>query len=452
MFKPRMLNIAKMHREILVHEVYDIIGLAHAQIMVAETVLEDKRIVKPIKKEEGFFVDPVKLTPYGEATKDFVPYFLRNNVKNIVELKTLLENVHPHLVDLKRASEKMTSRFSGAKYLDLLQSIDNFVKEHTDKLVQFAKVVDYLHELDVIAPSIFFTHPQWSTSQISDRWLHIHNIDELHGGVKRAAEIVLGLWYSGGYTYYHEKSWLESKRAESIDPEKTQSVFVPATQIFSQTAGETLSRLALYYNNIRLCCENILKHIDLMFDGSILDNSSFLDLFIRKAMEKARTETTLWDFKISFPAWHKRSDEQDERLASDIAAYANNRGGILIVGISNNRVIMGVPRIEERIKLTKDIIGRKIGNKNIDIKIVTLPMEKEDGVTVPCLLIIIPQSSEPTSVIKADKSESHPFRNGVGIKYLSRSEIVKRKVNVPIDNLMYARELVDFVFNNKVVE
>lgn len=91
--------------------------------------------------------------------------------------------------------------------------------------------------------------------------------------------------------------------------------------------------------------------------GELLTNELFLDLFISKALPTNVQENRLWDFKETYGTWYNSKPEELKfTLASDIAAFANNRGGLLLVGFSNKREVMGIGSIEAKVLQSQEIL------------------------------------------------------------------------------------------------
>jgi len=445
------MNVESIHREILTDQIYQKIGQVHSIILVAYNLLSEKQIVS-VDKTVVFDLSSVKLTPFGKVTiRNYPGYFLKNNVEKLSELKNKLELLHPHLDTLKRDSKKLTESYQVDEYTDLIQHISIFYQEHAENVSALLDVIEYLQGIDVHAPAIFFSYPQWSSTQISDRYMKIKSLDAFIGLIDRAADIVSGIRSSGRSTYDDIKTELEADYADSVDHEHITYFAVSETSILVRTSRKALVELATYFEKIRVCCENIISEINELCDGSILENKQFLELFVKKSMEKTLSETTLWDFKQTFPVWLNPTGKNKEKFVLRVSSFANNKGGILIAGITDDRTILGIPDIEERVKQTKNLLDKKIENNNHEITVASLPMETDECGKVSCLLILIPQNCEYISVTKMNSDIVYPYRDGVETKYKSLEEMKRIKTKIIDTNFRFARELIDFVFNNGIV-
>src|SRR5215211_3137696 len=54
-----------------------------------------------------------------------------------------------------------------------------------------------------------------------------------------------------------------------------------------------------------------------------------------------RTETDLWDYKSSSPAIGRGTENVWASIAADVLAFHNNRGGVLLFGISDDLRFVG---------------------------------------------------------------------------------------------------------------
>ena len=445
------IDVEKIHRDTLSDEVYRKVGEIHSRILLADNLLEDKQKI-PVDRTVEFDLSSVSYTPFGEATiGDFTGYFLSNNVETLIDFMERLDALHPYLDRLKRDSKKLMESYNVSNYQELINQIKKFFLEHEDDINELLTILKYLEEIDELAPALFYTYPQSSSSQASDRHLSIKTKADAERLIERSADLVSGIYSRYGPTYYAVRSELESDYAESADPEQVQHVSVPANSILVRTSRKALVELATYFEKIRVCCEHIQSSISGLCDGSILSNVQFLEMFVQKAKDKVLSETTLWDFKQTFPVWNVSNIQNREKFALKVASYANNKGGILIAGITDDRKVIGVPDIEERDKQTRDLVDNYLENPTHGVDVATISLPNEDGVKVSCLLILIPQNCEPTSVTKRDGTVVYPYRAGVETKYKTLAEITVNKTEILNNNFRLARDLINFVYRNGVV-
>lgn len=421
--------------------------------MVADKKLEDLQFEKIEDSEGKFFHESRRLTPFGEATfGKFIEWWLNNNLNWLNEIKQRLEKLQPSLVRLKRQSEKVKTNFDGENYKELIEKLDEFISNNRKEILGFYDFIKWLSQVDKLAPSFFFTHPEWSTSQLSDRLLSIKKDTPTEKEVKMATEVVVGLRTRYEPTFERVRSDMIAERAEAADPEFVTHISIPAGLFFRRASNKVLNEFALYFEKIRICGQNILSKIDSFVKSELIKNESFLRLFIAKTRQNGRTETDLWDFKQTIEAWHNSSEPiLGVKFSNDVASFANKYGGLILIGISDDRQIVGVLEAETRIKQTKAILERHLGTIFEKIEILSLPIDNEIAEKFTCLIIVIPQTKDPVKVRAINKSYFYPRRKGVEIERVSHDEIVRLKKDVYEDNFMFARHLVAFVYEGILV-
>ena len=100
-----------------------------------------------------------------------------------------------------------------------------------------------------------------------------------------------------------------------------------------------------YYEIYRNLDVDIDKYI---LQKSLIYNEDFWIRFVKKSMEDNRIEADLWDFKQTLDMWKIQEPQENIKskikFCQHIASFANNQGGVLIIGISNRipRSIIGL--------------------------------------------------------------------------------------------------------------
>jgi hypothetical protein len=90
--------------------------------------------------------------------------------------------------------------------------------------------------------------------------------------------------------------------------------------------------------------------------------------FVNKAVSPGKVETQLWDFKETLSLWHAANGPEKEKakvaFAEDVASFANARGGVLVVGVSDKRQIVGISddphQTEQRLKFAADALEKHL--------------------------------------------------------------------------------------------
>jgi len=164
-------------------------------------------------------------------------------------------------------------------------------------------------------------------------------------------------------------------------------------------------------------------------------------------------EPQLWDFKETLTMWHVK-DESERRkaksaFAEDIASFANTRGGILIVGVTDRREIVGIGearQLENRLKFARDVLAEFL---EYDREITSLRQigmgERRDKV---CLVILISQACSAVGAGDGEGRYAYPVRRETGIERVARSDTPVSKLHLKSDNRDFLAELKQFIRDN----
>jgi len=204
-----------------------------------------------------------------------------------------------------------------------------------------------------------------------------------------------------------------------------------------------------YFEKMRASCDLIISILNGYIQNDIVFNENFLIRFITESTKKDEIETRLWDFKTTIPAWRNLKNEKLKiDFMKNLAAYANRDGGILVVGISDDRLIIGIEDSERKIQQSRDWIKSYIGDINDEIRIITLMINNKTE--KPILLFIIKQTKD-IIVVKEGVSELYVIREETSIAPIPSRELDKLKRKVVNDNYLFVRDIFDYVYNGKRV-
>jgi len=328
----------------------------------------------------------------------------------------------------------------------LIDELGDFIEERDREIDILHSFVLWLNGLDELSPCVLFTHPPWSTTQLSERCFRVEKCDEAQ--IQRSMETVFGLRLHGMPTLAMVRSEMESEWAESVDPEYQGSSPITFQKAFSRASRKILNEFALYFSKIRDSVELVRSELDSFSRGEILRNEEFLNLFIAKVLPKHRLECDLWDFKRTIGAWHNtRLEELKVDFACNVAAFANSRGGLIIIGISDDRETLGVEECEIRIQQSRSILERYLDRSEL-IGISSMPIQDNRGNTVNCVIIRIPQSKDPVGVSDTSGMKYlFPVRMDDGIRYRSPRQVSEMKEDIGEDNFAFAGDMASFVYD-----
>jgi len=174
-----------------------------------------------------------------------------------------------------------------------------------------------------------------------------------------------------------------------------------------------------------------------------LTDHEFWRKLIIKAMEIEKYETELWDFKEFLEIW-KTDDSQVKRkkkidFCGHIASFANNKGGVLILGISDKtpREIKGLNDIETKMNQFEDLISRFIDYPRNFVFIKSITLIDSKGSEIDCIIIAIAQTKEGVAVKNDNNSYSYFFRITSGKQKRSPREIKESKKEIVRDNYKF---------------
>ncbi len=206
--------------------------------------------------------------------------------------------------------------------------------------------------------------------------------------------------------------------------------------------------------------EEICRNLDLdlskyVIQKSLLSNENFWIKFVKKSMEDNRIETELWDFKRTLDFWNIKEIQELSKskikFCQHIASFANNHGGVLIVGISDKipRNIIGLDYgpLENRVRDLKILIKKHTKyNKNF-VNIQQIKLKDNNNSEKICLIIAIAQTVKVIGVLQDDGSYIYKKRISTSSETVNPEEIRESKQAVYSDNFDYLFNLKSYVDN-----
>lgn len=201
------------------------------------------------------------------------------------------------------------------------------------------------------------------------------------------------------------------------------------------------------YEDLGLNIDEYEKQKDLIY------NEAFWDAFIKKAIQDNRVENKFWDFKLIFEMWKVHTELKEDKqidFCENIASFANNEGGVLIVGITDTppRKIVGVENIESRIEDCHEKILRWTNSKKDFFYIQPVHIKNENDELKDCFVIIIAQTKKVIGVRHKRGLWAYKRRLQTGKKDFDIKELEDLKKSVLYDNynyLSYLKTYIDFI-------
>jgi hypothetical protein len=182
------------------------------------------------------------------------------------------------------------------------------------------------------------------------------------------------------------------------------------------------------------------------------NDDDFWRAFIGKATRTPKAEPQLWDFKETLTMWHVAKEPERTKakitFCEDVAGFANTRGGVLIVGVTDKRDIVGIGsgrELENRLKDAADVLPKYIDYPRHVWRLQQIVIPGKDATGTVCLVVVVSQASETVGVHDGAGYYTYPVRRETGLTRVGRDEILRAKGNVKGDNLGFLGELYRFV-------
>lgn len=377
------------------------------------------------------------------------------------ELRTQTDKVLKSIQVLKEASDKLAHK-QPASYEELILSLLNFAESNKGKIEALGDYVRWLGARDPLAPGILFTYRVWGSTRMADRWIGKGREVPAWAEsqlIRSATEIVLGICSSGHRVHDVVYGEIQYELMDSVDPEVLShgsQIFVPDRTVVARTAHEVYINCATYFVEVRDSLRHILLDIA-KFDKQRqpIRGDAFWRKFIAKAVASKKAETQLWDFKETLTMWHVKEPVQKERakvtFAEDVAALANARGGVLVVGVSDQREIVGLGSpsrdLDKRLKALETVVATHVEYPRnvVSLAQVVVPIKDERHL---CLVVMVAQTVEPVGVNDGNGKYTYPLRRETGIDRVPRSTLAEHKRPIREDNHDFMNDLRRFVAEN----
>ena len=135
-----------------------------------------------------------------------------------------------------------------------------------------------------------------------------------------------------------------------------------------------------------------------------------------------------------------------------MGSLANARGGVLIIGVSDQpREIVGVSdvtrEVENRLKVAIQVIAAHVeyDRELVSFRQVILPSKGGEKI---CLVIVVAQACGVVGVHDGQGRYTYPVRRETGIDRVSMDELARPKLHMKSDNHDFMRELKQFILDN----
>jgi hypothetical protein len=425
-------------------------GKVHWLIQKANTEITERCEVK----EKGEFGSvKISSTAFGEEVGlDPIHWWVFKREKQIQELRTRTEATKNSVQKLKEDSFELKKTYFPKSYQELVLKLKEFTEQHKLQIHDLYEYVLCLNQKDVLAPSLLFTYRVWGNTSRAYIMMEIkvENVDSDTPSVQKCVELALGLRQEAGYTVGNCYSDIANNILDSLDEVYPREIYVPKETLVNQTSREVLNQFAAYFEYLRNSLNNIILEIDeYLLQNDLLCRESFWQSFIKKAVSDQRIENQLWDFKETLEMWYIDNKQEKEKkglkFCEEVACFANAKGGVLIIGITNEtRKVVGLEDLENKVKATDYVMKRWIDYPHDFVHCQQIQMKNDSDQEKNCLVIAIAQTKDVVGVKDETGKFSYPLRLGTGLDRVNPDTIRASKATVHDTNYSFLRDLLTF--------
>lgn len=343
---------------------------------------------------------------------------------------------------------------------ELNQAYLNFANKYQKDISVILKYLEWLYKRDELAPSILFNYRTWGSTRMSDRYEEVGLGDlENVSKIEKLAFVVLGLVQRQHLTFERVRAEMEYEAYESIDPEEYSGngFLVPIERVERRAARDAVAIFLEYFEELRDSFRNVIHDIEMKeLQNRLFTSDDFWRSFILRAAASTKTEQKYWDFKQTLDMWHikdeKTKNDKANKFAEIVAGFANNQGGVIVVGVTDTppRQVVGLTGdsrdVENYMKHTRNVISQYIPYDKDFIHLQQVNVPDQNGDLKLCLVIVVQQTVEGLSVKGADgKSYSYPVREETGLVWKEQNTVGNNKIGTKSNNYNFLGVLQQFV-------
>lgn len=426
-------------------------------LLKADKMMEEKcyRRVK-----EGRFVRYESTTEFGkEVGRDEIHWWIFKKEEDLDTLRARSESSLEAAERLKADATKLMA-LRPESYAALLSALRQFAETHRADIENIHEYLIWLRQRDPLAPCLLFTYRVWGSTRRGDRSLDLKGEnpqDENQETLHALTEIALGLRVGMALFAFDLALVDVGSEIYDSDPEQSDEITIPEDQVVARASWRVLAEFAIFFEFIRNSLRNILLDIEKCVNQrNLMHSDTFWRRFVLAAVQTKKTETQLWDFKETLTAWHAKGEAKNQgkvTFAEDVASFANAEGGVLIIGVNNNREIVGIGSgndTESRLKFARDILAERLDYPRAIVSFYQVIVPNGSGGEVACLVITVAKTIEAVGVGNGAGQFTYPVRRETGISRESRRDIDSAKQHYKSDNHDFMEKLEQFVRDSQI--
>ena len=458
-----MFEISASQRSSILTDSASMLGELHWYLLRSSKLMSDERNRVWEEFTYGIRIERREPTDLGrEVGRDEIDWWINRKEQNTPELCERTEQAMAAAQTLRTKAMALRG-FEPTSYDDLMAKFRGFVEDCRAEIGVLYEYVVWLNRRSVLAPEILFTYKVWGSTQMADRTININFAlptakEEAPNTILRLTEIVLGLSDNHFLAVQRAQMDLLGEAYESgAEDDGEEPLQIPMDRIMRRTANRAIEECIIYFSELRNSLRDIVIHIGKREDTeNIVNSDAFWRSFISKVTVEGRIEHELWDFKETLTMWHAANADARARakvtIAEDIAAFANADGGCLLVGIRNDKTIVGVGDTERdrenRVKTLNDTLAKLIQYPRQIWRAHQLLANGTDGKEKLCLVVIVLRACEPVGVKDTNGSYTYPVRQGTGITRENPEKLRVSRIHDKNDNFDFLERLRQFVRDN----
>ena len=379
---------------------------------------------------------------------DVIDWWISGNERNLKELEDRVRDVLV-TAEILQKSAKQLNMNNFDKYKDLIVAFTRFSEDNRIGFEKLLRFVQWLSEPDLRRPALLFSYRPWGSTRIGERTIfYAGDFPFTPEMIELSTEVVFGLRKDYNWQYFSVRDDLTGRWVDSHDEEEWSNYKGPNPfDVEKLTCKLLLEQFVEYFKFIRDSLRLILYETGQEIQrGHARSDRKFWEKFVNFVIERNLPEDRLWDLKKTLDMWGFGEGEKEAgqlSFASDISAFANSFGGVIIIGVKDRpREIVGVKPTEEQLNQITNVIGRltNLPPNLVEVYQVQISSGKFTGRSI--IVVCIPQSKE-TIYIK-DKSGNLKYK----IRGVSGNEPVKKELidyeksnNIGIDNFDFFNEI-----------
>ncbi|EMI25094.1 RNA-binding domain-containing protein [Rhodopirellula europaea] len=323
-------------------------------------------------------------------------------------------------------------------YRSLVSTLSALVQEHAAELASIEAYLKWLREKSPYAPAMLFAYEVWGSTRRGDRQVGLlgdipEEGDTNRSDIRSLTEVSLGLMTRKQLSLRFMLDRLAGDYYSDFDPEMPE-FSITEQRLVPRVANFVLGECAEYFAFLRDSLRRILSTIETWQQSQTeFESEAYWRRFVEVATATTLQEPEYFDFKQTIDFWLRPKGEPKNKakfeFCKDVAAFANAGGGVLVVGVTDDREVIGIDAgldLENCIKSLHDAEARHLRSGNGLIRTIEFSVGDANGSPATCLAILVPETSAPMSV-ELRGAHYYPIRKGPGKISSSHQQVADNK-------------------------